>query len=154
MADVGRRLVAAAVAGSAVGAAGADLNRTHAFNPQWMPHARFHSVVGVTSVVGWSLTSLWLLWRPGSPAERELGLRVTALTPVLSYGPFFLALVVPGAGVEDRPGDVPRVAGVPANILVAGVLTAVSTFGYSVARREARREARRAGPAPGQRWDR
>jgi hypothetical protein len=137
VAGVGRRLVTAAVVGSAVGAVGADLNRTHAFNPQWMPHARFHSVVGVTSVVGWSLTGLWLLWRPGSPAEQELGLKVAALTPVLSYAPFFLAAVVPGAGVEDRPGDVPRVAGVPVNMLVAGVLTAVSAFGYSAARREA-----------------
>jgi hypothetical protein len=136
MAGIGRRLVAAAVVGSAVGAVGADLNRTHVFNPQWMPHARFHSVVGLTSVVGWSLTGLWLLWRPGRPAERELGLKIAALTPVLSYAPFFLALAVPGAGVEDRPGAVPRVAGVPANILVAGLLTALSAAGYSVARRE------------------
>jgi hypothetical protein len=98
MTGVGRRLVTAAVVSSAVGAVGADLNRTHVFNPQWMPHARFHSVAGLTSVVGWSLTGLWLLWRPGSPAERELGLRVAALTPVLSYAPFFLAAVVPGLG--------------------------------------------------------
>lgn len=54
-----------------------DLGRTHVFTPQWMPPARFPSVVGV-----------------------------------------------PGAGV-------------PANMVTAGVLTAVSAFGCSVARREA-----------------
>jgi hypothetical protein len=67
-------------------------------------------------------------------AERELALEIAALTPVLGYAPFFLAAVIPGSAAEDEPGQVPRVAGVPVNLLVAGVMSGLAAVGYLLTR--------------------
>jgi hypothetical protein len=134
MARVGRLLVTAAVLGSGIGPALADLNRTHVFNPRWMPHARFHAASAVATDVGWSIASLWLLWRPGTREEQELALTIAALHPILSYAPFFIAVAVPGSEAEDEPGQIPRVAGAPVNLFVAGVISGLSALGYLLAR--------------------
>jgi hypothetical protein len=133
-ATVGRALVTAAVLGSGIGHAAADLNRTHVFNPRWMPHARFHTASAVATDVGWAGVSLWLLRRPGTHGERELALKIAALCPILSYAPFFIAEALPGSEAEDEPGEVPRVAGVPVNLLVAGVMSGLSALGYLLTR--------------------
>jgi hypothetical protein len=133
-ATVGRLLVTAAVLGSGLGHAVADLNRTHVFNPRWMPHARFHAASAVGTELGWSVVSLWLLRRPGSRDAQELALKIAALYPILSYAPFFIAEALPGSEAEDRPGELPRVAGVPVNLFVAGVTSGLSTLGYLLAR--------------------
>lgn len=52
-------LVAFAIA---VGPIFADFNKTHATNPLWTPHARFHVVWQVLSQNGISLVILYLLW--------------------------------------------------------------------------------------------
>ncbi len=56
-------LVAFAIA---VGPIFADFNRTHATNPLWTPHARFHVVWQVLSQNGISLIILFLLWSSSS----------------------------------------------------------------------------------------
>ena len=134
MARVGRLVLAAAVAGSGISHAAADLNRTHVFNPRWTPHARFHAVSAVATNVGWSIVCLWLLWRPGTPREQQVALKIAALCPVLNYGPFFIAVAVPGSEAEDEPGQAPRVAGVPVNLVAAGVMSGLSALGYLLAR--------------------
>jgi hypothetical protein len=134
MARIGRLLVTTAVLGTGISYALADLNRTHVFNPRWMPHARFHAASAIATHVGWSIASLWLLRRPGTREEQELALKIAALHPVLSYAPFFIAVAVPGSEAEDEPGQIPRVAGVPANLFVAGVMSGLSALGYLLAR--------------------
>ncbi len=42
-------------------------------------------------------------------------------------------MAVPGTAAEDEPGEVPRVAGVPVNLVVAGVLSGLSALGYALA---------------------
>src|SRR3712207_5999807 len=96
---LGRLLITVALVSTVVGPVAADWNRTHIFNPEWPPHARFHGVVGLCLSVAFSLVGLWLLWRP-SP-ERDLHTLVAALVPVVGWGSFFLALQVPGASFED-----------------------------------------------------
>lgn len=54
-------LVAIAIS---IGPMFADFNKTHATNPLWTPHARFHVVWQVLSQAGVSLVILYLLWSP------------------------------------------------------------------------------------------
>lgn len=135
----GRLIVTFAVVATPAIQVIADVNTTHLFNPDWLPHARFHAVVGTTTLVSWAATSLWLLWRPrSSPAERRLGVTVAALYPVFSWAPFFLAAVTPGAALEDVPGTAPRLGGIPLNMGGAAALTLVSLIGYGIYRNEVR----------------
>jgi hypothetical protein len=138
MARVGRLLVTAAILGSGPVFAWADLSRTHSFNPRWTPHARFHDASAVVTELGWSITSLWLLWRRGTRDQGELALKIASLHPVLAYAPFLIPEAVPGAESEDEPGKLPRVAGVPGNLFGAGVVSGLSALGYLLGRGEDR----------------
>jgi hypothetical protein len=72
-----------------------------------------------------------VVWRPvQQPAEHELGVRIAALLPVLAWTPFFVAVATPGTAVEDEPGQLPRVIGVPLNLVPATLVPAVSAVGY------------------------
>lgn len=53
-------LIALAIA---IGPMFADFNKTHATNPLWPPHARFHVVWQVLTQAGVSVLALILLWR-------------------------------------------------------------------------------------------
>jgi hypothetical protein len=106
------------------------------FNPAWPPHARFHGAAGLGTVAGSQLLALWLTWRPGrEPAERDLGIKTAALLPTIAWAPFFLALATPGTKVEDHPGHLPRLLGIPANLVPATLVPALAGLGYLLHRR-------------------
>jgi hypothetical protein len=131
-----RLVLTGAAVGTIVGTARADLNATHVFNPDWPPHARFHGAAGWGTVAGAQLVALWLLWRPASStAEQDLAARTAALLPAVAWAPFFAALATPGTAVEDEPGHLPRVAGVPLNLVPATLVPAVAALGYLLHRR-------------------
>ena len=65
----------------------ADFNKTHATNPKWTPHARFHVVWQISSYVGFGLLALALIWWPGPLALERLYL-VAALWARSSMPPF------------------------------------------------------------------
>jgi Family of unknown function (DUF6640) len=133
---ISRLMLSGAAIGTIVGTGRADLNRSHVFNPNWPPHARFHGAAGWGTVAGSQLLALWLIWRPGEQrAERDLAIKTAALLPMIAWTPFFPALAAPGTGVEDEPGHLPRVAGVPANLVPAALVPAVAWLGYQLHRR-------------------
>jgi hypothetical protein len=68
----------------------ADINKTHATNPAWTPHARFHVVWQVASYAGFGLIALALIWAPGPYAVARLYLAAAFAAAV--YGGFFVAL--------------------------------------------------------------
>jgi hypothetical protein len=91
-----------------------DWNDSHVFSTQWSPHARFHGIVSISMPVLLAPVALWLLWRRSSPSP--------------DFGPFFVALLVPGAAIVDPGHHLKRIGGVPsplfgasATILVAGL---------------------------------
>lgn len=132
---ISRLLLSGAAIGTIAGTGRADLNRSHVFNPGWPPHARFHSVAAWGSIAGSQLLTLWLLWRPGlNPNEDDVAIKVAALLPTIAWAPFFLALATPGTAVEDEPGHLARVAGVPANLVPATLIPIISALGYTLHR--------------------
>jgi hypothetical protein len=68
----------------------ADINKTHATNPAWTPHARFHVVWQVASYAGFGLIALALIWAPGPHTVARLYLAAAFAAAV--YGAFFMAL--------------------------------------------------------------
>ena len=69
----------------------ADFNKTHATNPAWTPHARFHVVWQITSYTGFALIALALIWVPG-PFERERLFLACGFAGVV-FAAFFIALL-------------------------------------------------------------
>ncbi len=83
----------------------ADFNKTHATNPLWTPHARFHVVWQVLSYCGIGLVSLYLIWAPGAMAIERLYL--AAALAVAVYAGFFGAVfgrALYGGGLYDNNG--------------------------------------------------
>jgi hypothetical protein len=86
----------------------ADFNATHATNPLWTPHARFHVVWQVLSYAGVGLIALGLIWI-GGPMETER-LYLAGLLGVAVYGAFFVAMfsrTVYGGVLYDENGYLP-----------------------------------------------
>ena len=92
----------------------ADFNKTHATNPRWTPHARFHVVWQISSYIGFGLMALALIWLPGPYAIGRLYL--AAAMGAIVYASFFAALfAMPlyGGAAYDDNGYVPFAAPVP-----------------------------------------
>ena len=123
----------------------ADFNNTHASNPKWTPHARFHVVWQISSYVGFGLLACALIWWPGPLVVERLYL--VALMGAIVYAAFFAALIampVYGGAAYDDNGYQPFNAPIPiiakkwdANvtifsvqlvILAAGILTVSRAF--------------------------
>jgi hypothetical protein len=85
-----RILLTILTAGYGIIPALADLNKTHAKNLLWTPHARFHVVWQVCSYVGLALIGLGLIWIRGPVYVERLYLAASFAAVV--HGGFFLAL--------------------------------------------------------------
>jgi len=92
----------------------ADFNKTHATNPKWTPHARFHVVWQISSYVGFGLLAFALIWWPGPLAAERLYL--VALMGAIVYAAFFAVLIampVYGGRAYDDNGYQPFKAPIP-----------------------------------------
>jgi hypothetical protein len=90
MLTVARILLTLSVLGYSLGTIKADFNKTHATNPSWTPHARFHLVWQILSYSGIGLIALYLIWSGGPDAFEHLVL--AAAFGVAIYGAFFMAV--------------------------------------------------------------
>jgi hypothetical protein len=85
-----------------------DLNRTHATNPLWTGHARFHVVWQSANMALLAVVELMILWLPGSFQSKSFYL-VLLLTAVSPFG-FVIALVCRklfGGNLSDPNGIPP-----------------------------------------------
>jgi hypothetical protein len=115
----------------------ADFNKTHAANPKWTPHARFHVVWQISSYVGFGLIALALIWWPGPYVVERL--YFVALMGAVVYAAFFVALAAMplyGGGAYDDNGYLPFKAPVPLiaerwdlNITIFSVLVVILAAG-------------------------
>ena len=111
---IARILLTLTTAGWALGTVIADFNKTHATNPLWTPHARFHVVWQISSYIGFGLLALALIWWPGPLALERLYL--VAIMCVIVYAAFFTALVampIYGGKAYDTNGYQPFKAPIP-----------------------------------------
>lgn len=115
---VARILFTLMTVGWAIATVFADFNKTHATNPKWTPHARFHVVWQISSYVGFGLLAFALIWWPGPLALERLYL--VALMGTIGYAAFFAALlampVYGGAAYDDKRQRLPAVRGAGAAV--------------------------------------
>src|ERR1700677_4667005 len=89
MLTLARILLTLTVLGYGLGTIKADFNKTHATNPAWTAHARFHVVWQILSYSGVGLIALYLIWFSGAGAE---SLYVATAFSFAIYGAFFIAV--------------------------------------------------------------
>jgi len=113
---VARILLTLNTLGFSLGPAIADFSKTHATNPLWTPHARFHVVWQVLSYCGIGLISLGLIWIGGPTASLRLWL-AWGLALAVYAGFFATVFSMPMYG-----GKVADVNGIPpiTTVQVAG----------------------------------
>lgn len=102
-----RVLLTLATLGYSVGPAFADLNATHATNPLWTPHARFHVVWQIMSYLAFGAIALGLIWIGGPTAPGRLYLAA------LMAGGMYLAFFVTAIAMPLYGGKVTDVNGYP-----------------------------------------
>ena len=134
---VARILLTLMTAGYAIVTVLADFNKTHAMNPLWTPHARFHVVWQISSYFGFGLLALALIWLPGPYYVERL--YFAGLLGVIVYGAFFVAVFTMrlyGGGAFDKNGYLPFPAPVPliarkwdVNVTVFSLLTILLLVG-------------------------
>jgi len=84
-----------------------DSNNTHATNPSWTGHARYHVVWQVSSYVYVAIAMLYLIWTAGNDSKL---LWVAAVTAACMYAGFWTAYAsrpVYGGWLVDKVNGVP-----------------------------------------------
>jgi hypothetical protein len=108
MLTVAKILLTLTVLGYTLGTMRADFNKTHATNPKWTPHARFHVVWQILSYSGVGLVALYLIWIDGPRPLERFYLAATLSAAV--YGAFFISVFsrpVFGGSLYDENGYLP-----------------------------------------------
>ncbi|MEZ5573819.1 MAG: DUF6640 family protein [Halioglobus sp.] len=120
------------------GPAKADFNATHATNPLWPPHARFHVVWQVLYNSAISVVALYLLWVPSTDYHTHIVL--AAILNFIWGGAFYITLAsmrLFGGALADVNGIKPfhfnimgTVYKVDTNLFLGTILMSVNTVGF------------------------
>ena len=100
----------------------ADFNASHATNPAWTPHARFHVVTQVLTTSAIAAVALVLLWSPSDNSALMVCIAVIISSCVL--GSFFASTLCKsfyGGQLSDKPKR-PRLDANLANFATSAVL--------------------------------
>lgn len=108
----------------------ADLNSTHAKNPEWPMHARFHVVTQVLTGASIAAVAMFLLWSPS--IERDIGVCLATVLSLCVLGSFFVGTVflsLYGGALRDAKSGIPKAHGVDLNVLNFGSAVVVLVLG-------------------------
>lgn len=133
----GKALLIAAAGMTAVGGFLADWNKTHLFNPNWPPHAKFHDAMTITLGSFLGSAGLYFLFRESS--DRKQDLQLGAMLPAFFWSSMGISFAFPDAkGIEaEFPGQVPRFCGVRMNEkFAAASMLGLLAAGYGLARKK------------------
>jgi hypothetical protein len=98
----------------------ADWNETHIFNPNWMPHAKFHNAQTMVLGTFLGLITLYWLWVRKSLDDKQ-GFKESTFIVSLYWVSQFPAILFPGTMLVDPIGkhvEMPIIFGVQFNQLV------------------------------------
>lgn len=108
----------------------ADLNATHALNPRWTGHARFHVVTQSLTSAAIAIVALTLLW--STRLDRSLGICLAATLSYCVLGAFFLSALTRkfyGGTLHDAAGGIPPAKGIDLNTLNFGIAALLLSLG-------------------------
>jgi hypothetical protein len=97
----GRVLMSIAAAGTIVGVFAADFNKTHIYNDNWPPHAKFHTGQTMSMGVALGLATLHHLW--ARPRDSRVALDSAAITGGIYHVSQLTAALYPGTATADPP---------------------------------------------------
>ena len=108
-----------------------DVNDTHMTNPLWTPHARFHWAIQYLSATLMSILALLLLWLQYKEKRSLLSIFFIGFSPLMFWGMFFPALLMPGTGTwpdgVNAPASFPELFKIiHPNFIMAAVITPIS----------------------------
>ncbi|RLQ92222.1 DUF6640 family protein [Planomicrobium sp. Y74] len=130
------KILLVTVAGlTTVGGFLADWNKTHLFNPNWPPHAKFHDAMSITIGTFLGSAGMYLLLRKGECLQRDT--QMAAMLPAFFWASQGVSFAFPGAkGLESEfPELVPRIKGVWLNEkFVAIAMLSLTGIGYVLER--------------------
>lgn len=114
-----------------------DLNETHATNPRWVGHARFHVVWQVASYICIGLIALVFIWWPGDLVMQRLW--IAAALAAAAYTGFFTAVFTkplyngenydPNGVLPVRPPIIGRYVSFEVNITLFSITSAILASG-------------------------
>ncbi|MGP3534168.1 DUF6640 family protein [Microbacterium sp. RD1] len=98
---LGKAMMSVAAVGMGIGVFVADFNKTHIYNDEWTPHAKFHTGQTMSMGLGLALATLYSLW--GRPRDTRIGLDSAAVTGAVYHVSQLTAALYPGTATADPP---------------------------------------------------
>ena len=111
-----------------------DLNKTHATNPLWVSHARFHVVWQTMIMLGIGLLSIYLLWF--SEIDGVFSVDLAFILGLIVLGSFVINVGAKKlyAGTLSDPNGVPPIfKNVDANLFFFSLALLILIAGYLIA---------------------
>ena len=113
------------------------LTPTHIFHPDWIAHARFHTMWAILSASSVGLVALFFLWR--EPVGRKASVMVAGLIGTAVLGAFMVAaltMTLYGGALSDPNGVPPLANGIDANLITFAAALIMVLAGWRVAGRD------------------
>ena len=135
--SIGKLLISLVATFTAVSPYLADWNETHIYNPQWLPHAKFHNAQTMVLGAFLGLLAIYCLWFRREISDKQKLNEAMVLTSLYWLAQLPAALF-PGTALTDPDGvEMPVIFGVEFNQLTLNitVIFPLLILGYYLGRK-------------------